>query len=204
MDEKNLKNCTVFYDNRRFASGKLAQVVVKAKETIDRPEGKTILIFDDADGALIDVDFHGTINDVLKRLEKKAENSELDDASASADRNAVRGPGRPRLGVVAREVTLLPRHWEWLNGQPGGASTALRRLVDGARRANGGRDNVRHAQEAAYRFMSAIAGDLTGFEEATRALFAGNRQRLDDSIASWPADIREYALRLSQAAFQNG
>jgi uncharacterized protein len=201
MDEKYLKNCTVFHNNRRLAAGELAQVVGKVKKMIDRPEGEAILIFDDANGALIDVDFHGTINDVLKRLEKGAEKRELDEASASADQNIARGPGRPKLGVVSREVTLLPRHWEWLNGQPGGASVALRRLVDEGRRANSGRDKVRHAQEAAYRFMSAIAGNLPGYEEATRALFAGNRQRLDDSIASWPADIREYALKLSQAVF---
>ncbi len=114
---------------------------------------------------------------------------------------APRGPGRPRLGVVAREVTLLPRHWEWLGGQPGGASVALRKLVEQARKANGGRDRQRRAQEAAYRFMSALAGDLAGFEEAIRALFAGDRARFDQLVAPWPVDVGEYARRLGARAF---
>ncbi len=74
-----------------------------------------------------------------------------------------RGRGRPKLGVVAREVTLLPRHWDWLNAQPGGASVALRKLVEQARRANGDADRARAAREAAYHFMSAMAGDLPAF-----------------------------------------
>lgn len=113
-----------------------------------------------------------------------------------------RGPGRPKLGVVAREVTLLPRHWEWLNGQPGGASVALRKLVDEARRANDGKDRVRQAREAAYRFMSVMAGNERGFEEATRALFAGDRERFEEFVASWPADVRDHAKRLAAAAFE--
>jgi hypothetical protein len=103
------------------------------------------------------------------------------------------------LGVVAREVTLLPRHWDWLNSQPGGASVALRKLVELARRTSGDRDRVRAAQESAYSFMSAIAGNLPGFEEATRALFAYDRRRFSELIASWPEDIRDYAIKLAFA-----
>jgi hypothetical protein len=98
--------------------------------------------------------------------------------------------------VVAREVTLLPRHWEWLADQRGGASAALRRLVDEARRASGGVKR-RAAQETAYRFMSAMAGDLTAFEEAARALFADDRSRMEQHMASWPQDIRDHVLRLA-------
>jgi hypothetical protein len=140
------------------------------------------------------VDFRGTPEQVLKRLAANAE------AQAAPDREAPRGPGRPKLGVVAREVTLLPRHWDWLNSQPGGASVALRKLVEEARRANEGKDRVRRSQEAAYRFMSALAGNEAGFEEATRALFAGNRQRFDVEVASWPADVREHAQKLAAEA----
>jgi hypothetical protein len=110
-----------------------------------------------------------------------------------------RGPGRPKLGVIAREVTLLPRHWDWLGTQPGGASVALRKLVEEARRTNGAKDRRRAAQEAAYRFMSAMAGNLPGFEEATRALFASDRRRLSDLVAAWPADVRDYAIQLAFA-----
>jgi hypothetical protein len=106
------------------------------------------------------------------------------------------------LGVVAREVTLLPRHWEWLNGQPGGASVALRKLVEEARRANETKDRARRSQEAAYRFLSAMAGNLPGFEEATRAFFAGDRSRFDDMVEPWPADVRDHSRRMAAAAFE--
>jgi hypothetical protein len=108
-----------------------------------------------------------------------------------------RGRGRPRLGVVAREVTLLPRHWEWLNAQPGGASVALRKLVDDARRSSGDRDRQRAARDAAYHFMSAMAGNLPHFEEASRALFADDRRRFTGQIATWPADIRDHVVKLA-------
>ena len=96
------------------------------------------------------------------------------------------GAGRPKLGVVAREVTLLPRHWDWLDAQPGGASVALRKLVEEARRATGDADRARAARDAAYHFMSAMAGNLPTFEEASRALFAGDRRRLAALIAPGP------------------
>jgi hypothetical protein len=98
--------------------------------------------------------------------------------------------------VVAREVTLLPRHWDWLNGQPGGASVALRKLVEEARRVNEGRDRVRRAQESAYRFMSAMAGDLPAFEEAARALFAGKADQFASLICRWPKDVRMHLERM--------
>ena len=119
---------------------------------------------------------------------------DLRDSAESAPLvDAPRGPGRPRLGVVAREVTLLPRHWDWLATQPGGASAALRRLVEQGRVANAGRDRLRLAQEHAYRFMSALLGDQRGFEEATRALFAGDALRFATLSESWPNDTRDHA-----------
>jgi hypothetical protein len=111
-----------------------------------------------------------------------------------------RGRGRPKLGVVAREVTLLPRQWEWLATQPGGASAILRRLVDDARRNGGTRQQRRAAQDAAYQFMLAIAGDMPGYEEATRALFADDRPRLEQWIADWPQDIRSHVVHLTFGA----
>ena len=120
---------------------------------------------------------------------------------SNAEPDAPRGPGRPRLGVVAREVTLLPRHWEWLNGQPGGASVALRRLVEDARRLRAGADRKRRSQEVAYRFISAMAGDRPGFEEATRALFASDRTRFTAHTSAWPVDVRRHARALADRAF---
>lgn len=111
-------------------------------------------------------------------------------------------PGRPKLGVVAREVTLLPHDWEWLNQQPGGASVTLRKLVLKARRASVGADRVRQAQVVCYRFINAIAGHEIGFEEATRALFTGQPERFDANTASWPPDVRDHARRLAAMAFE--
>jgi hypothetical protein len=98
-------------------------------------------------------------------------------------------------------VTLLPRHWEWLNAQPGGASVALRKLVEEARKLKGPRDARRAGQEAAFRFLSAIAGNYPGYEEALRALFAGDGEKFDTMIRKWPADVRAEARRLAQPAF---
>ena len=109
--------------------------------------------------------------------------------------------GRPKLGVVAREVTLLPRHWDWLNGQPGGASVTLRKLVEEARRRSSATDQAREGQEAAYRFMSAIAGDLPGFEEATRALWRRDAARFEHETDAWPKDVRDHARALAARAF---
>jgi uncharacterized protein len=198
MDRGEQMFCTAFEGSRCIATGELALVALKAKEVIDGGDHPSVLIFDDATSRPIEVDFRGTAEDVLRRLPQDGV------APIAPDGEPPRsGPGRPKLGVVAREVTLLPRHWEWLNGQPGGASVALRKLVEEARRANEGKDRVRHSQEAAYRFMSALAGNLPGFEEATRALFAGNQRLFDELLEPWPGDVKDYARKLSVGAFQD-
>jgi len=155
------------------------------------------LVFDDATGWQIDFDLRGTKADVVRCL---AGHPLVAKTEASMPKQS--GPGRPKLGVVAREVTLLPRHWQWLNAQPGGASVTLRKLVDGARKTNGTRDRSRQAAEAAYRVMSAIAGNERGFEEAIRALFAKDHSRFDTAIATWPADVRDYVGRLADPVFR--
>ena len=115
---------------------------------------------------------------------------------------SLRGPGRPKLGVVGREVTLLPRHWDWLDDQPGGASVALRKLVESAKRDNRSKDRARHSQEAAHRFMSAMAGNLPGYEEASRAFYGRNQALFYTLIQPWPGGIRDHAKRLAAAAFE--
>jgi uncharacterized protein len=194
MESGNRTSCTAFEGLRCIATGELTQVAIKTKKIIDRGEKGQILIFDDQSGEQIEVDFRGTAKDVLERLAEQIRASSPD----RPDEEAPRGPGRPKLGVVAREVTLLPRHWDWLGSQPGGASVALRKLVDEARRANEGRDRIRRSQEATYRFMSAIAGNLPGFEEATRALFAKDPKRFAEQIHGWPKDVRTHLARLVQ------
>jgi uncharacterized protein len=202
MQSRDRTHCTAFEGSRCIASGELAQVALEAKKVVDRGERAPVLIFDDVTSEQIEVDFRGTSEDVLKRLAKETSESGPAAAPDQPGREGPRGPGRPRLGVVAREVTLLPRHWDWLNDQPGGASVALRKLVEEARRANEGRDRARRSQESAYRFMSAIAGNLPGFEEATRALFARDQVRLGELISGWPEDIRRHLARLAQESMR--
>jgi len=192
--------CTAFEGTRRIASGELLYVGGRAKKVIDRGGTEPVLLFDDATGETIEVDFRGTPADVLNRLSAASGAGAASGASTKLKLDGPRGPGRPKLGVVAREVTLLPRHWDWLSSQPGGASVALRKLVNEARRANHGKDRVRRSQEAAYRFMSTMAGNEVGFEEAARALFAGDGGRFDELVRAWPAAVREYARKLAENA----
>ena len=195
MNRENIQHCTAFDGNRCIASGELMEVVKKVKESVDKGAALSVLIFDDKSSELIEVDFRGTMENVLSRLTNP---SALDSRQSAVQR----GPGRPKLGVIPREVTLLPRHWEWLNSQPGGASVALRKLVEEARRMNSDRDLLRTSQGATYRFMFAMAGELPGFEEASRALFAGNSETFNKTVAVWPSDILSHLLKLSSNAFQ--
>lgn len=190
--------CTAFAGHQRIASGALIDVALAIKAAEAGTQGP-VLTFNDTTGAVIELDLRGTTAEIVSRL---TERSELE-ASAAGTRYAPAGApgrsrGRPKLGVVAREVTLLPRHWEWLARQSGGASQALRRLVDEARRADGGRTDRKAAQERCYRFLSTLAGNLPGYEEAIRALFAGEDEDFVDRMAAWPPDIRDYARALAR------
>ena len=162
---------SAFRDGRRVSTGPLWEV---ARSLAGQAQ---TLVLDDATGKVVDLDLSGGAEAVAARYAPPQ-----------------RKPGRPKLGVVSREVTLLPRRWDWLAAQSGGASATLRRLVEAARRSPESR--AKAAQERAYRAMQALAGDLPGYEEALRALFAGDREGLATRIAAWPEDIREYALRL--------
>jgi len=198
MSPAPTRPCTAFDGFRRIAAGPLERVALAVRAWLDGHPAAVVLVFDDATGRVIDLDPRGSEAEVLARLPNL-----LAAFAPPADEDAVeapagpRGRGRPRLGVVAREVTLLPRHWAWLAGQPGGASVALRKLVDQARRENAGEDAARRAGEAAYRAMSALAGDLPGFEDASRALFAHDTERFAQATASWPKDLRDYIMRLA-------
>lgn len=185
---------TAFEGQRRIASGPLADVALAVKRAGTRTTAP-IAIYSDATGRPIDLDLRGSDDEIAARLRRTLPVATTEASGASKPAEP-RGRGRPKLGVVAREVTLLPRHWEWLSAQPGGASVALRKLVDEARRANSDRDRSRAARDAAYHFMSAMAGDLANFEEAARALFANDRRRLAALIAGWPDDIRDHIVKL--------
>jgi uncharacterized protein len=196
MNPELVASYIAFEGDRCFASGDLRDVARAAKRVLDRNKDASILVFDGQTSGPIEIDFRGSIDDVLARL------PDLPGAPATQD-VAPRGPGRPKLGVVAREVTLLPRHWEWLAQQSGGASVALRRLVEEARRANKDKDRIRHARETAYRFIAAMAENKPHYEEVARALFSGDAARFEAWTAGWPADVRDHARRLAAPAFES-
>ncbi|MDO9404281.1 MAG: DUF2239 family protein [Polaromonas sp.] len=197
---------TAFYGHSILATGSANTIIpllrVHAHNTSDQHQA--LLVFDDHTGRQTELDLRDPLA-VVADAATPGDSGERETTGSPASSGAApRGPGRPRLGVVAREVTLLPRQWEWLNHQPGGASVALRRLVDDARRSGAGADAGRRAQEATYAFISAIAGDLAGFEDAARALFARDAARFTALTTAWPADIQAYAHRLAAPSFTSG
>ena len=185
-----------FEGERRIASGDLQAVARAAKQTLDQRKDASVLIFSGSTSEPVDLDFRGGLADVLARLP-----APKGTAPAEPELPPNRGPGRPKLGVVAREVTLLPRHWEWLAQQAGGASVAIRKLVEEARRGGDDKDRIRRAQEAAYRFMSAMAGNSANFEEAARTLFAGDQAGFELLIETWAPDVRDHLKVLASRAF---
>lgn len=183
--------CTAFDGSRRLASGPLQAVALAVKARLEADAAASVLVFDDETGRVVDLDTRGTPEQVLARL-------------TPAKAEETRGRGRPKLGVVPREVTLLPRHWDWLNAQPGGASVTLRKLVEAARRTGSAEESRRRAQERAYRFMSALAGDEPGYEEALRALYAADEAAFLARTQAWPPDVRDHARALAASAFAGG
>ena len=187
MNDRLQTPCTAFEGSRRLASGTLGEVVLAVKARLETHPEAPVLVFSDETGKVLDLDTRGTAQEVLARLAPPSE--------------PPRGRGRPKLGVEGREVTLLPRHWEWLAAQPGGASVTLRRLVEAARRAGTAGTGRRPAQDRAYQFMTALAGDAPGFEEALRALYAGDATAFEAHTAPWPPDVRGHARALARPAF---
>lgn len=186
-----------FEGDRKLAEGSLADVAIAMRKRAGKATHEALLAFDYVSGKNLQLDLSGSEKDIRTRYAEipPAALEETDAGSAATPR----GPGRPKLGVVAREVTLLPRHWDWLNAQPGGASVALRKLVEEARKTRGQSDALRARQEAAYRFINAIAGDWRNYEEATRALFADDAVRFRELTDGWPVDVRDHARHLASA-----
>jgi len=200
--------CTAFIGERLLASGAPGAVALAVKRALaqrgDDASAPAVLAFDDRSGRQIDFDLRGTDQEIVARLQPEGRQpaAEQTEREGEESRREPRTPGRPRLGVVAREVTLLPRHWEWLAAQPGGASVTLRKLVEQARAQDGGRQAIREAQQAADRFMLAMLGNQPGYEDASRALYAGDGERFVMLTESWPRDLRDHVRRLAAAALQ--
>jgi hypothetical protein len=191
MSPSRASACIAFDGSKRIAHGSLAEVARAAKQALDAGAAGPLLVFDESDSRQIEIDFRGDVDDVLARLAPQP-------APATP---APRGPGRPRLGVVPREVTLLPRHWDWLGQQPGGASAVLRRLVEQSIRHGGAKERARQALESADRFMRVMAGDEPGYEEASRAFYRGDRKRFAALTDAWPPDVRAHLRQLAAIAW---
>jgi hypothetical protein len=174
---------SAFSGSRRLTTGPLESVLRKIKHFHDTSTRAAndgpLLVFCDQKGQQFDYDLRGSIEEVLRK---------------ALPAPARTGPGRPKLGVVSREVTLLPRQWEWLESQPNGASAALRRLVEEARKNRNSDQTTRVRIDAVGRVMTVLAGNLPGFEEACRALYRQDMAGLTQRIESWPPDIRAYIL----------
>jgi hypothetical protein len=190
---------TSFNGHKRIASGRLTVNALAVKHALASVVPSPQLTFCDQTGQVVEIDMRGSDAEMLARLPPEGRQLQGSGSalSNSEESGEPRGRGRPKLGVVAREVTLLPRHWDWLAAQPGGASVTLRKLVDEARRVNVDRDRQRRANECAYHFMSAMAGDMAGFEEASRALFASDAEKFLQQTEAWPSDVRDYVRCLA-------
>jgi len=171
------------------------------KGVLDRRKDASILVLDGATSGTIEIDFRGTIEDVLARLPEAGNAHSRREPAGGGFSAKPAVPAVRSWAWVAREITLLPRHWDWLARQRGGASVAIRQLVEEARRTGEDRDRVRQAQESAYRFMSVTAGNRPHYEDAIRALFSGETTRFEKLIAEWPKDVRDHAIRLAEKAF---
>lgn len=205
--EPTLQTCTAFLAGRRLASGPVLDVALAVHAAIVSEEIPDVLVFDDSSSRIVEIDWRGTTDDVRSRIAPGPEAAAPERAGTEAECTEAESPpvrkrGRPKLGVVGREVTLLPRHWDWLATQPGGASVTLRKLVEQARRARSAADRKRRAQESAYRFMVTIAGNAEGFEEASRALFAGDLEKLANQTQAWPPDVQEHLLQLADPGLE--
>ncbi len=189
MEPNMQRTCTAFAGTKMVASGDIQHVAVKVKKYLKDDGKENVLIFDDVTSALVELDLRGSLEAVAKRFESLAEPEDKKN-----------GPGRPKLGVVSKEVTLLPQHWEWLALQPGGASVTLRKLIEEAKKKNFAKDQIRQSQDAVYRFMHAMAGDLPNYEEALRAMYAYDSKKFKKMIADWPKDIQEHTLKVGREA----
>lgn len=195
MEHQAKKTFAAFLGTQLFASGSLSEVALALRANLRKKPNLMPLVFEDETGNQVELDLRGTAAEVKARYTDKSPSEEPAPSEVS---QPATGRGRPRLGVIAREVTLLPDHWNWLASQPGGASVALRKLVHEAKQVSAERDLRRRIDERTYKVMVALAGNLPKFEDASRALFAGELDRMATIVKAWPADIKDYVIRLAK------
>ena len=189
MEPKANRDYVAFADNKKIASGDIIDVALKVKKYTKDHADSAILVFDEITSSQVELDLRGTDEAIERRL-----------ASLLEPEEKKCGPGRPKLGVISKEVTLLPQHWEWLALQPGGASVTLRKLIEEAKKKSFSKDQIRQAQDAVYKFMHAVAGDFPNYEDALRALYAADSRQFRKMISDWPKDVQEHLLKIGREA----
>tara|TARA_B100001013_G_scaffold338302_1_gene259147 strand:+ start:260 stop:835 length:576 start_codon:yes stop_codon:yes gene_type:complete len=156
-----------------IAQGELPAVIREAQRQF--PEAEPCLYKLD-NGKRVDIDWRGDAEEVIKRL-------------PAALVPPAEKRGRPKLGVISKEVTLLPEHWEWLSVQRGGASTTLRRLIDSAMSSMTPAQERRIKQDQLYSMMR-VFEDEAGFEAASRALYRLDEAAFSQAIGNWPEALQ--------------
>lgn len=190
MNKESEKLYVAFVGHQLISRGPIEQVVEVCKKHHDEKDPNIRLaLYDENTGRAVDIDFERTLDEVLKSL---SAHPVLAESQPQPVEDTPKGPGRPKLGVISREVTLLERHWAWLGRQNGSASATLRRLVDKARKENPEADRYYDVREALHHFLWDLAGDFSNFEEATRSLFRNELDAMLDLCGNWPNDIRDY------------
>lgn len=174
---------TAFVGTKKLTEGPLSMIPVTIKQKLHDDELHDVLIFSDMTGQHVDLDLRGGVLDVQHRARMHAYNTYV-----------AKSRGRPKLGVVSREISLLPRHWEWLETQSGGASATLRKLVEKASKMDS--ESERQARDRTYQFLRVIAGDMPGYEEALRSLFRGDLELFSEQMKGWPEDVQTHARKL--------
>jgi len=185
---------TAFEGYKLLSHGDIETVALDVRKALKKDSNKSVLIFSDSTGRQIDLNLNGYESEVLERLKVFA---------APPVSTHIGGVGRPKLGVVSREISLLPQHWEWLSNQEGGASSVIRRLIDAKMNTSllSAKEKTKKVQEVVYKFLSAVAGNLPNFEEVVRYLYRKDKKKFEDLMSDWPSDVSKHASFLAKEAF---
>lgn len=182
------KEYVVFQGTRLIARGNMLETALAVYNAYKDKTSAPVVALDSVTSELAEPDLRGGEDGIRARY------------GVEADLHETKTRGRPKLGVTAREVTLLPRHWEWLESNHSGASAKLRELVETAMRASAGKDRQSHAVESLERFTNALAGDLPNAEEVSRAFYKGRMKDVIKLTADWPSDLLEHYIKLVERA----
>lgn len=173
---------TAFRGDTRIITDSLFNVAL----ALQKQSEMNVLVFNDQTGQQIDLDLSGSEDDLKQRY---------------TEVEYVKKVGRPKLGVISREITLQQKHWNWLDQQSSSASAVIRKLIDKELNDPSSESNIMLAKQAIDHFMLAMLGNMPNYEEATRALYQGNKSHFLALIHNYPKDLKVYLELKAQTAF---